>query len=203
MHVMNLLLFHPPSQTTGKKKENKSGGPSLDTKTSKRKRTSSPTTPPPPPPPPADPKNDLVNEVVPVGPIIHQLIDKFESLSSWRLLPVKPTDITMAILTTTSALPTRLPVLYHSWISQAPFPVMVVTDNSTTEATSGLPPTTIKYVDCPGGVEGFACKTARALEALHLTYGSAKWYIVLSDTSLVIPSNLIHHLRSHDPTKPM
>lgn len=144
------------------------------------------------------------SEVVSVAPYISKAVDKFESFQSWRLHSLSPSDLAVAILTTSTVLSQRWPILQETWVNDAPFPVILISDDTKTASSSNSPhPPNLQLFQCPSGPVGFACKTGHALQHLYTTYPKAKWYIMVSDSALVSPSNLIHHLRSFDHNKPM
>lgn len=49
---------------------------------------------------------------------------------------------------------------------------------------------------------GMVCKTAESLELLWARYPSKKWYLRVTDTAVIIPDNLLYHLRFTDPDQP-
>lgn len=46
------------------------------------------------------------------------------------------------------------------------------------------------------------CKTAESLELLWERYPGKKWYLRVTDTAVIIPDNLLYHLRFTDPDQP-
>lgn len=47
-----------------------------------------------------------------------------------------------------------------------------------------------------------ACKTAEALTLLSRRFPSKKWYLRMTDSAVVLPDNLLYHLRFLDPEPP-
>lgn len=97
----------------------------------------------------------------------------------------------------------RLAVLETAWLRASSIDVLVITDKG---EKGGAAVYDLPYVDvvesCPKGEAGIGCKTAKAMELLAKRYPGKKWYLRLSDTALVFPENVIHHLQYFSPITP-
>ena len=110
-------------------------------------------------------------------------------------------DLAVVVITSSSTIDKRLPLLYDAWIKNAPFPVIILTDerNVTNAWDQRL---NIRTSTCSGKINGLICKTKMAFEILDNEFKGRKWYLRLMDDTLVVLGNLLNVLNGVDPDQP-
>jgi len=144
-----------------------------------------------------------------IPPASSETDDHYHPLGTPTATKHKPdlsySDIAVAVVTSTAAISHRLPILQQSWINDALFPVMVITDQAYDHPiplTTLYPTLDIRLTRCSPDINGLICKTRQAFDLLAKSYPGKKWYLRLMDDTLVIGPNLLYQLHSLDPTKP-
>lgn len=80
---------------------------------------------------------------------------EFSEKQGWHRFSVSAADVAIAVLTSSTQLPSRLPPLLKAWMDDSPFDNIIVTDGPPPKPNRGKPmDPRVVHVDCPAGVEG-------------------------------------------------
>jgi hypothetical protein len=111
-------------------------------------------------------------------------------------------DVVVAVVTSSSTIEKRLPLLQQAWLGSAPFRAFVITDADNATALTLPEGLDIRTVACSGELNGLVCKTRVAFETFHREFRDKRWFLRLMDDTLVVTPNLLRLLRRLDPDKP-